>query len=256
MRIIFLNLLLLFSLSCWSYEIKWLQKDCDMGTIKEEDGPQNCVASFVNIGKNPVSINNVKPACGCTDAVYTHGLIEPGDTAEIRITYNPAGRPGKFEKQVKVYIGEKGESLSGNYEKIVISGKVLRSMAILQEFYPIAMGPLRLESDLVLAGELKKGTKRHYYLNLYNQGEAPIKPVTKNESDGLTITVNPEILEPGEVGELEITLDYPEDDSDAFVEYKFLLQSSKDYSSDESIEVTVRAGLESWSKEKVNDPYR
>ena len=74
---------------------------------------------FVNTGGEPVVITGARPGCGCTGVEYPHDPIEPGDTAVISFTYNPAGRPGAFEKSIRVYIGD------NTTERVMIRGTVL-----------------------------------------------------------------------------------------------------------------------------------
>lgn len=82
--------------------ITFEEKSHDFGTIKEVDGPVSYSFKFENTGDEPLVIINVNASCGCTRPDYPKEPIRPGKKGEIKITYNPAGRPGEFTKDVKI----------------------------------------------------------------------------------------------------------------------------------------------------------
>lgn len=57
---------------------------------------------FKNIHDQAISIDNVRPGCGCTSPNWEEVLIEPGDTGRIRIEYD-ALKLGYFKQKIKVY---------------------------------------------------------------------------------------------------------------------------------------------------------
>lgn len=144
--------------------IKWLDTVYDFGTIREEAGKAHGEVQFVNIGTEPTLIQRVKSTCGCTGVEYSDNLIEPGDTATIRFDYNPIGRPGRFEKHIKVYTG-----INSDLTSITIKGTVIGTPHSLETKYPFAAGDLRLSSDLIALGNIPYGTSRHEYIHGYNQ---------------------------------------------------------------------------------------
>ena len=82
--------------------ITFEEKTHDFGTIKEADGPVSCEFIFTNTGNEPLVIINVNASCGCTRPEFPKKPIMPGKKGEIKVTFNPAGRPGEFVKDVKV----------------------------------------------------------------------------------------------------------------------------------------------------------
>lgn len=145
--------------------LRWLSKEFDFGTIREEAGKAPGKVQFVNEGTEPTLIQRVKSTCGCTGVRYSQDLIEPGDTATVWFDYNPTGRPGRFEKHIKVYTGE-GSDLT----TITIRGTVIGAPQSLNTKYPMVYGPLRLSSEKIPMGETLYGTSRHEYIYGYNQG--------------------------------------------------------------------------------------
>ena len=75
----------------------------DFGTIKEADGPVSCTFTIKNEGEKALVISNVAPTCGCTSPDWTKEPIAAGKTGEIKITYDPTGRPQPFTKTISVY---------------------------------------------------------------------------------------------------------------------------------------------------------
>lgn len=78
------------------------EKTHDFGTIKEVDGPVTHTFEFTNTGSEPLVIINVNASCGCTRPEYSKEPIKPGKSGKIKVTFNPAGRPGEFSKDVKI----------------------------------------------------------------------------------------------------------------------------------------------------------
>ncbi len=78
------------------------KQEHDFGYIKEKDGPVTCEFEFVNTGNKPLIIIESVASCGCTRPEYPKRPIAPGKSGKIKVTYNPAGRPGGFKKDIKV----------------------------------------------------------------------------------------------------------------------------------------------------------
>jgi beta-lactamase regulating signal transducer with metallopeptidase domain len=74
----------------------------DFKTIKEKDGKVTAIFTFTNNTDKPVVITNVKPSCGCTTPEWTKEPIAPEKQGHVKATYDPAGRPGPFDKTITV----------------------------------------------------------------------------------------------------------------------------------------------------------
>lgn len=174
-------------------DIKWLENSYDFGSFKEIAGPRTGSVRFVNTGDAPTIINRVRTSCGCTDSSYTEGLIAPGDTATVSFTYDPAGRPGRFEKTVKVYVGKEEKP-----KVIHISGTVIGRPESLQKWYPVEVGPLRLSEKILTTGEMTYGQSRHIFLQGYNQSPDTIYPSWKHNSPGISMSISDKRVAPGD----------------------------------------------------------
>ena len=75
----------------------------DFGDISIDDGPQTCVFTVKNIGKDPIAIYEVVTSCGCTDAQWTREPLQPGKSGKISATYKNEDGPVPFDKTLTVY---------------------------------------------------------------------------------------------------------------------------------------------------------
>lgn len=92
----------------------------DFGDIKEADGPVSHTFVVINNGELPLVISRVVASCGCTTPDWTKEPIAPGKTGNIKVTYDPSGRPNQFVKTVNVYSNGK----TGSYV-LTIRGNVI-----------------------------------------------------------------------------------------------------------------------------------
>lgn len=92
----------------------------DFGDIKEADGPVTHTFTVINNGELPLVISRVAASCGCTTPSWTKEPIAPGKTGDIKVTYDPTGRPNAFTKTINVYSNGK----TGSYV-LTIRGNVI-----------------------------------------------------------------------------------------------------------------------------------
>ncbi len=82
----------------------------DFGQIEEDEGKVSVTFTIKNVGDAPLVVTRVIASCGCTTPEWTREPIAPGKTGDIKITYNPKGRPGPFSKTISVYSNGKAGS--------------------------------------------------------------------------------------------------------------------------------------------------
>lgn len=70
-------------------EFKFEKETHDFGKIPQGK-PVSIEFKFTNIGDEPLIINNVESACGCTVPKYTNTPVLKGQTGTITVTYNAA----------------------------------------------------------------------------------------------------------------------------------------------------------------------
>lgn len=191
--IIFTTLLAgLFALSAGA-DVVWLEKEYDFGLMKEIAGPQTGSVRLVNTGPEEAVITGARPSCGCTGVDYSQDPVAPGDTAVFSFTYNPIGRPGRFRKSIRVYIGD------FDTYNITIQGNVLGTPESLSSLYPVEVGPMRLSETMFGAGDLNYGSSRHFFVNAYNQTPDTIRPHWVCDNPALNVSASAEALGPGDL---------------------------------------------------------
>jgi len=124
----FITFCIALALGCMSTYAKGPQMSIadavhDFGTIKEANGPVSCEFEFTNSGDEPLIIISAKATCGCTVPSYPKKPLVPGEKSKIKVTYNPAGRPGEFHKEVRIKTNIKGKISVVKIKGVVIPKK-------------------------------------------------------------------------------------------------------------------------------------
>lgn len=73
----------------------------DFGTIRN-DRPAVHDFEFTNEGSGNLVVLDATAECGCTRPEIPEKPVAPGKKGKIKVSYNPIGRPGSFEKTVTV----------------------------------------------------------------------------------------------------------------------------------------------------------
>jgi len=71
----------------------------DFGTVNEGDIVEKTF-KVTNSGKVDLVITNAQATCGCTVPVWPKDPIKPGETGDIQIKFNTAGKPNRQQKTV------------------------------------------------------------------------------------------------------------------------------------------------------------
>jgi len=73
----------------------------DFGTIKQGDQVE-CTFKITNSGKEPLIIEEAHGSCGCTVPDYPKEPIAAGQTRDMKVKFNSAGKKGKQSKTVMI----------------------------------------------------------------------------------------------------------------------------------------------------------
>lgn len=177
-----------------SESVQWLETNHNFGAFDENMGRVSTVFRFVNTGTEPVSIVAARASCGCTAPEYDRAPVAPGDTAAVTVTYDPAGRPGRFSKYVAVDF-----SYEGSRQKLTIEGTVVGNSASVAQQYPAeCTSMLRLSRGAAMMGDVVKGQLKTLFLKAYNASHDSIRPSVSNLPKYVSVTVAPERVAPGE----------------------------------------------------------
>ena len=174
--------------------VKWFETTHNFGAFDEDSGPVTANFTLLNTGDEPIQILAARASCGCTSPKYTRKPIAPGDTTSIAVTYDPAGRPGKFTKYV-------GVELSGGLEsvKLYVTGTVVGSPKSIQARFPADAGDnMSLSRSAVMFGQMKKGTTRTFNLTAYNKSKNAIHPVIGHMPPYISADIVPQEVPAGD----------------------------------------------------------
>ncbi len=182
-------------------EVLWLETINDFGIIKEDDGKVACRFRFVNTSDEPVSILSSRASCGCTVPEYPHQSIQPGDTATINVTYNPAGRPGNFNKIVKIKLSDDSPTTS-----LKVSGTVVANDKTLRSRYPVDASPLKLRTAMLPFGEVSTLKSKAIFFEVYNASTDSVTPQWLDLPPYLRASIVSPVIPPGEQAAYALTL--------------------------------------------------
>jgi hypothetical protein len=80
-------------------KIVFEEKEFNFGSIKQGDKVEHTF-QFKNEGDAPLKINHAKGSCGCTVPKWPQEPILPGQSGEIHVVFNSAGKSGRQTKSV------------------------------------------------------------------------------------------------------------------------------------------------------------
>jgi hypothetical protein len=92
----------------------------DFGSVPEGDTVTH-VFTFTNTGTAPLLVTRANSTCGCTIPKWTTEPVEPGNTGEITVKFNSAGRPDHQSKEVTIFA-----NTFPNEHKVRIKGNVVK----------------------------------------------------------------------------------------------------------------------------------
>ena len=176
----------------------------DFGKINEADGRVTTIFTFKNEGMAALVLSNVRASCGCTTPSYTKEPINPGETGEITVTYNPNGRPGHFSKTITVT-----SNASEPTKKLYIKGEVIpKPAAPAPNSYPVKMGALSLKTQNVNFGTIKKDQNVSREIEYANKSNEEVSvSLLLDGSKGFDADVTLIKVKPNETGKFVLVYD-------------------------------------------------
>lgn len=180
--------------------VNWLNPTHSFGAFQEETGPVTCTFLGVNTGTDSLVVLDARANCGCTRPAYSRKPVAPGDTVKISVTFHPEGRPGRFDKQVRVTTNAEGSP-----SVLHVKGTVIGKPATLKARFPIAAGTARMSKDVCPLGQTYKGHVLASSIQIYNGGSDTIRPYLKYLPKVFNAVFTPREILPGEQGVLSLT---------------------------------------------------
>ena len=160
--------------------------------------PVTATFELKNKGRK-LTIESVRPDCGCTAVEYPRE-VGAGDKFTIKMTYD-ASQLGHFQKSAAVMV-------KGAQKPVYLSmrGVVLTEVQDYTGSYPLSMGVLLLDQDVLEFDDVNKGDTPIQEIHLLNNGTDRMEPRLMHLPPYLDAVVKPESLEPGKSGKITVTL--------------------------------------------------
>lgn len=158
--------------------LKFEESRYDFGDIREEDGRKIHIFNFRNTGSEPVVIISASTTCGCTVPTFSRKPVMPSQQGSIEVSFDPADRPGFFEKKIVVTTSEGGEPV-----RLFVSGRVLPRKKSVDELYSVYAGEgLRLETCFHSFAYVEHGKRVQTSIGAVNTSKRPLRFELVNES--------------------------------------------------------------------------
>jgi hypothetical protein len=211
----------------------------DFGDVNEDRGVVDCEFQFTNSASRPIRVMKVDASCGCTIAGWTQEPVLPGKTGLIKASYNPAGRPGYFNKTLTVLTDWDANPILLQIKGQVVSDKYNASIA-----FPVAMGSLRLKSKAFTMGKVYiNETPAVKEFPIMNGGSTPLTITSVEKPSYMTVEVPP-LLQPQEKGVVRITYRGKEKNQYGYLSDNITLMTND--ASEELKSISVYSSLEEY----------
>ena len=170
----------------------------DFGTIEQGETVTH-VFVLTNNGGDLLTILNVQTSCGCTAAQPEKNELAPGESTNLKVTFNSAGRQGAQKKNITIKTNDTENPLL----KLTISGTVTKSKNLSANVPVLYFSETKHDF-----GKVKEGNVVEYTFKFHNKGNETLTIKDVRTSCGCTAAlVSSEKLEPGVEGTLKVELD-------------------------------------------------
>jgi len=78
------------------------EEEWDFGKVIQGEKPTH-IFIVKNGGEGELIIEGLKPSCGCIELSISTTRIQPGESAELKVTYDTTDYIGKDEKHLHIY---------------------------------------------------------------------------------------------------------------------------------------------------------
>ena len=153
-----------------------------LGTIQETGGVQEHTYWLRNDGTEAVMLQQGYTSCECTTIEFDRfAQVQPGDSSQVILRFNPQGRGGEFNVTGTVVYGTERKRV-----KLAMTGNSILSEETLMKRYPIAVSEnLRLSTDRFDLGIMHPGETKERSVVVLHRDES-------DRTETLTITYAPD----------------------------------------------------------------
>lgn len=174
----------------------------DFGKINEDDGVVSHTFRFVYKGNDWFLIKKVSTSCGCTTFEYPDKPLFNEQEGNIKVSFDPNGRPGVFKKKISIY-GFNDEEIIYLY----ITGTVAAKTKPIELDYPFELSEsIRAKTDVFSFGYTSRDSVVSKTISIYNTSGHSVKlqQAASTISSFVSISCLPDILNPKEQGEITV----------------------------------------------------
>jgi len=173
--------------------ISFSEEEWDFGKIKEDERPVH-IFTIKNIGREELIITRVRSSCGCAATMLSSDNLQPGKSAELKVTFNPTGYNGLVKKDI--YIESNDPQLPMAKIKIII------------EVEPIPSPKAFLSNSQWALGLISQGDLPTFTFTIENKGDLDLIIDKIDASEYIQYDKEmPLTILPGEKHELTFTYD-------------------------------------------------
>lgn len=174
------------------------QEEYDFGDIKQGEKVSHTFV-LTNGGGDLLKIEQVRPSCGCTAALPEKTELAPGESTNLSVTFNSAGRFGKQKKIVRI---------KSNDPDRLEAMLTIKANVILPDSDKTSYPKLNFFETEHNFGTVNEGKVVEYIFGFENNGNAQLKIKDVKTSCGCTAAlVSSKLVEPGDKGTLKVELD-------------------------------------------------
>ncbi|MCO6494991.1 MAG: DUF1573 domain-containing protein [Bacteroidetes bacterium] len=198
----------------------------DFGEVFESGGVVSAKFHYANTGDKPLFISQVNVSCGCTEPVYSKDTLLPGENAVITARFDPTGRPGHFDKSIRVIFNNN----PGFNINLRIHGEVISVAKPNKGRYSVLYGNTSMNTITFDFGEIKYENKEYVAdIKVSNDGYNRINFIGIQDLPSIFHADYPQFLDPGDSAVISLKVNIA-DMSEYWGEFNFrLILLSNDY---------------------------
>jgi hypothetical protein len=144
----------------------WKVNRIDLGTVLEEQGPQEVEFEFTYTQDSMFFIQDIWLECGCTSVDYSKDTLTAGESGKIRVSFDPSSSAGYFTKLIVV----KG-NLQGTQDSLYLDGVSIPYPSNPERAYPAKLEGLGFRLKKINMGEVFDNEPKIKYVEFFNFGE-------------------------------------------------------------------------------------
>ncbi|MDE6303352.1 MAG: DUF1573 domain-containing protein [Paramuribaculum sp.] len=160
--------------------LKWLETNYNFGSFSEDVGKVTAVFTGVNEQTDTVVVMDLRATCGCTTPTVDRRVIAPGDSVRLTVVFDPANRPGPFEKRVMV------STHPGPDQNLYIAGRVIPPAKSINAHYPHDLGFYSIDHKGLAFGTVYDGNPRKGTIRGFNTTQSSITPTVSYMPEWIT----------------------------------------------------------------------